>query len=476
MAAKSGRIDIVRLLLSSGARVSAKDALGHSALFYAARAGNAELVELLLESKPALNDGSLHEASRGFHVQVMQLLLEAGHDANFRSIKHGGRTALGEIAFRATPPTDIAAAEEALDLLTAVEASPLLKVHGKTVIFLALDNEHNEAITKLLLERMLYRTLNSLENTYQHGTLHYSPTMYVAKGILLGTPSETLLQLLKDHGCEDRYYATIEETQPPDAVGLPEEIRDYEREKRARERQKRLVEEDHANTIRREREKAIALAQLEADKHHRTIQQREDISLQKRRHRGLEHHQTIQMKAEKHHADAQIKLSAASVHSSIRWQKHTEGLTMVAQKREADLVHRQVSHSQRLDQRRDRVALEIEAKEIRQTRELEYMREKQRQRLQGQEDWNAQQLTYENQKMIQEYEQLCKRKQLEREKLDAKLGKAREKHEMKMTELRTQRGNIIGQVNLEELRRWQESEKRMKLGAAPEGAEGKLLA
>ncbi|KAL2195244.1 hypothetical protein P885DRAFT_70818 [Corynascus similis CBS 632.67] len=476
VAAKSGRIDIVRLLLSSGARVSAKDALGHSALFYAARAGNAELVELLLESKPVLNDGSLHEASRGFHVQVMQLLLEAGHDANFRSIKHGGRTALGEIAFRATPPTDIAAAEEALDLLTAVEASPLLKVHGKTVIFLALDNEHNEAITKLLLERMLYRTLNSLENTYQHGTFHYSPTMYVAKGILLGTPSETLLQLLKDHGCEDRYYATIEETQPPDAVGLPEEIRDYEREKRARERQKRLVEEDHANTIRREREKAIALAQLEADKHHRTIQQREDISLQKRRHRGLEHHQTIQMKAEKHHADAQIKLSAASVHSSIRWQKHTEGLTMVAQKREADLVHRQVSHSQRLDQRRDRVALEIEAKEIRQTRELEYMREKQRQRLQGQEDWNAQQLTYENQKMIQEYEQLCKRKQLEREKLDAKLGKAREKHEMKMTELRTQRGNIIGQVNLEELRRWQESEKRMKLGAAPEGAEGKLLA
>ncbi|KAL2176478.1 uncharacterized protein P884DRAFT_245704 [Thermothelomyces heterothallicus CBS 202.75] len=458
VAAKSGRIDIVRLLLESGARISVKDALGHSALFYASRSGNAKLVELLLGSKPPLNDGSLHEACRGFHVRVMQLLLEAGHDANFRSIKHGGRTALGEIALRAAPPADVAIAEEALDLLAAAEASPLLKVDGKTVIFLALDNEHNETITKLLLERMLYRTLNSLENTYQHGTLHYSPTMYIAKGILLGPPSEILLQLLKAHGCEDRYYATIEETQPHDAVGLPEEIRDYERERRARERQRRLVEEEHASAIRREREKAAAVAQLEADKHHHTVQQREELSQQQRRHRGLDHHQAIQMKAEKHHAEAQIKLSAAGVHSSIRWQKHADDLAMQAQKRDADLAHRQASHQQRVERQRDEAALEAGADELRRARE------EQRQRL-----------TYENQKMVQEYEMLCRRRQLEREALDARVAGAREKHEMKMTELRSHRGNIIGQVNLEELRRWHEIERRMKLGAAPIAVEGKKL-
>ncbi|KAK4238268.1 hypothetical protein C8A03DRAFT_33722 [Achaetomium macrosporum] len=473
LAVKSGRLDIVRLLIDSGARVSTKDALGHSALFYASRAGNTDLVRLLLESKLAVNDGSLHEASRGFHLHTMKLLLEAGHDPNYRSIKHGGRTALGEIALNAIPPTDIAVAEEALDLLSSVDASPLLKVHGKTIIFLALDNQHNEAITRLLLDRVLYRTLNSYENTYQHGTLHYSPTMYVSKGILLGPGSETLLQLLKAHGCEDRFYASMEETQPPDAVGLPEEIRDYERDRRARERQNRLVEEDHANTIRREREKAIALAQLEDDKHYRSIQHREDISQQQRRHRGLEHHQAILMNAEKHHNDSQIKMSEANVQSTIRWQHHNDDLAMLSQKRDADLSHRQQTHQQRLDQRRDKAALDHVDKDLRHARSLAHMRDMHRQKWQEREDRNAQQLSYENRKMIQEYEQVWRKKQLEREGRHEKLAAGREKHDMKMTELRTQRGNIIGQVNLEELRRWQESESKMNPGRGQ--MQGRLL-
>ncbi|KAL2162977.1 hypothetical protein VTH06DRAFT_6813 [Thermothelomyces fergusii] len=416
LAAKSGRIDIVQLLLESGARVSVKDALGHSALFYASRAGNAELVALLLGRKPPLNDGSLHEACRGFHARVIQLLVEAGHDPNFRSVKHGGRTALGEIALRATPPADVAKAEEALEILAAAEASPLLKVDGKTVIFLALDNEHNEAIAKLLLEGMLYRTLNSLENTYQHGALHYSPTMYVVKGILLGPSSEALLQLLKAHGCEDRFYATMGETQPPDAVGLPEEIQDYERERRAREHQRRLAEEDHASAIRREREKAAALARLEADTHHRTAQQREELAQQhRRRHRALAHQHELPTTAEKHHAEARIKLGAAAAQSGFRWPKHADELAVQAQKRPADLAYRQASHRPPL---------------------------------------------------AREDEMLRRRGQAERGAVDAGVtAAAREKHEAKMTELRSYRGDIIGQINLGELRRWQESERRAKTGA-----------
>ena len=465
------------MLIAAGAKVSAKDALGQSVLFYASRSGDAELVKLLLERKPVVNDGSLHEASRSFHVEVVKLLVGAGHDSNYRSIKHGGRTALGEIALQADPPTDIAGAEEVLDLLSSVEASPLLKVHGKTVIFLALDNQNNESITRLLLDRVLYRTLNSQENTYQHDTLHYSPTMYVIKGILLGPPSETLLQMLKDHGCEDRFYATMEQRQPPDAVGLPEEIRDFERDRRARERQNRLVEEEHANAIRREREKAIARGQLEDDKHHRTIQQREDISQQQRRHRGLDHQQSVQLNAEKHHTDAQIKLSSAAVHSTIRWQRHHDDATMSAQKRDADLSHRHQAHHQRLDQRRDKLTLEAEAKDLRHARSLAHMHDVQRQKWQGREDKHAQQLSFKNQQMVQEYEALWKRKQVEAEGRGVKMAGAREKHEMKMTELRTQRGNIIGQVNLDELRRWQESERReMGLGGSPMMAQGRLLA
>jgi hypothetical protein len=109
------------------------------------------------------------------------------------------------------------------------------------------------------------------------------------------------------------------------------------------------------------------------------------------------------------------------------------------------------------------------------------MRDVQRQQWQGREDRNAQQLTFENQRMVQEYEARWKRKQLEAEgrtaKTAAKVAGAREKHEMKMTELKTQRGNIIGQVNLEELRRWQESERMVAgiRGSAPV-VQGRLLA
>ena len=135
LAAQSGRLEIVRSLLESGAKISARDVLGRSALFFASRLGHVELAKLLLENKPCANDGSLHEASQGFHLQVMQMLIDNGHDANYRSAKHEGRTALGEMA-RNGAIRDLTTAEEALEILYAADASPLFKVHGKTVIFL----------------------------------------------------------------------------------------------------------------------------------------------------------------------------------------------------------------------------------------------------------------------------------------------------------------------------------------------------
>jgi hypothetical protein len=365
---------------------------------------------------------------------------------------------LGEIALRAAPPADIAVAEEVLDLLSSVDASPLLKVHGKTVVFLALDNKHNEQISRLLLDRMLYRTLNSHENTYQHGALHYSPTTYVSKGILLGPASESLLQLLRAHGCEDRFYATIEEPQPPDAVGLPEEIRDFERARRARERQKRLVEEEHANAIRRQREKALARAQLADDRHQRSIQQREDVSQQARRHRGLDHHQHIQLRAEQHHADAQLALSEARVRSQIRWQTHADTQAMRAQTRDADLTHQHQTHAQRLAQRRDAAALEAAASDQRHAQSLAHMRDAMRHK------WAAR-----DERAAQEHAQHVRREEVARQGRQEALAGARAQHDMRMMELRTARGNIIGQVNLEELRRWQQESERRAAGGGQLG-------
>ncbi|KAK4679863.1 hypothetical protein QC764_207850 [Podospora pseudoanserina] len=460
VAVKSGRVDVVEMLLSYGAKVSVKDNLGRSSLFFASRAGDIDMMKTLLQHNPSVNDGSLHEAARNFHPEAMKLLLDAGHDANYRSTKHGGRTALGEVALKATTPHDIALADESLDILASVDASPLLKVRGKTVIFLALDNQNNEAITRVLLDRLLYKTLNSHENTFQEGIYHYSPTMYIMKGILLGPRSPALVQMLQDHGVEDRFYATIEETQPADAVGLPEEIRDYERERRAWEQRNRRVEESHGNELRRVTEKATVHAQIEEQKHSRSVRYKEEHSQQGRKERSLNHQQATFLKADRHQNDSQIKISEANVQSGVRWQKHNDNLAMADQKRSASLAHRQRAHVQHIEERRQKNTVALEHKELRHAKSLAQMQDLHRQRWEEKENFNYQQLQFQSQRKLQEAEFRQRQREANlnayavRNQIDGE--GARGRHELKMTELRTQRGNIIGQVNLEELRRWKQ--------------------
>ncbi|KAK3984415.1 hypothetical protein QBC44DRAFT_337035 [Cladorrhinum sp. PSN332] len=482
VAVKSRRVELVQMLLDNGAKLSVKDSRGRSALFFAAREGDFATLALLLKQneKPATNDGSLHEAARGFHTPAMKLLLGAGHDPNYRSSRHGGRTALGEIAFKAAVPDDIAVAEEAIDLLSSVDASPLLKVNGKTVIFLALDNQNNESITRILLDRLLYRTLNSHENTYEQGMYHYSPTMYVSKGVLLGPQTDSVVQVLRDHGCEDRFYATMEETQPSDAVGLPEEIREYERERRLWEQQNRRAEEAHASQLRRETEKAHNVAHIEDLSHSRSLRHRDESSQQQRRHRGLDHQQAMMTKAEMHHNDANIRISESNVNSQVRWQRYNDDMAMVGQKRDADLGHRQRVHHQGIEERKNHEQLNGEIRELRHARSLAQLQSTHRQQWEEKENFNLQQLEFDRKKKSQDYGHAHKKRQLDRELMyegDQMAAQrqmrdrsyAQERHDMTMTELRTQRGNIIGQVNLEELRRWQQSERGMMpgIGGAP---------
>jgi hypothetical protein len=164
------------------------------------------------------------------------------------------------------------------------------------------------------------------------------------------------------------------------------------------------------------------------------------------------------MDAEKHHSDTHIQMSEANVQSTIRWQRHHDDLAMLSQKRGANLSHNQQTHQQRLDQRRDKTALDHADKDLRHARSLAHMRDAHGQRWQERED----------RRMIQEYELMWRKKQLEKEA-------GRERHGMKMTELRTQRGNIIGQVNLEELRRWQEGERKMMSSLGQVQVQGRML-
>ncbi|KAH8890162.1 ankyrin [Thozetella sp. PMI_491] len=506
LAAKQGRLDVAQLLIEAGAKQPAKDVFQRSALFYASRSGNHNLVALLLNGKPGKNDGSLHEASRCFHPKVMQMLMDAGHDADYRSTKHGGRTALAEMALLGRIPADVSTAEEAAEMLKDAGANPLVQVHGSSVMFLALDNQEPVPIVQMLLEKILWKYVNDEACIYQEGDLNYSPTMYVAKGIAKSPPSASadLIRLLKDHGATDRYYATIEKAQPADAVGLPAHIQDYEDARRARERRLQLEEEEHSIALRREAEQAqhrVRIADLEHDS---VIRHGDALSAQALRHRGLAHNQDIQIEAEKHHNTSNIAMSEANTRSRIGWQAHRDteemraevrgnDLAHAAQTRAADLEHARQVQTQRVNERAQNWELKHNIREQRHLQDLGHRAARDQQALGKREALHAAEL---RQKALDKAQDLEHKKQLDQhdywttvnknraqlayhragamDKLEAQKqiqwhdrenrllqdqatsDREMRSHRMKMLELETERGNMIGKVNLEEWGRWKQ--------------------
>lgn len=94
----------------------------------------------LLKKKPPLNDGSLHEAARELHSEAVKILVAAGHDVNFPSLKHGGRTALCELCYECRGSKDLLALQSTLQECMAAKASPLRKCRGRTALFFAIEN------------------------------------------------------------------------------------------------------------------------------------------------------------------------------------------------------------------------------------------------------------------------------------------------------------------------------------------------
>ena len=101
-AAHEGHLQVVQHLLSSGADVNVKDNDGYTALHWAARKGNLQVLQHLLSSGADVNvkdnDGytALHWAAREGHLQVVQHLLSSGADVNVKNNR--GSTALHKAA------------------------------------------------------------------------------------------------------------------------------------------------------------------------------------------------------------------------------------------------------------------------------------------------------------------------------------------------------------------------------------------
>jgi len=97
IAARRGHVEMVNLLLASGADVNQPDHEGASALHFAVRSGNNEIAELLIINGAEVNARDneeytpLHNAAWNGHLQSVELLVDKGADINLAS--YDGRTA-----------------------------------------------------------------------------------------------------------------------------------------------------------------------------------------------------------------------------------------------------------------------------------------------------------------------------------------------------------------------------------------------
>src|SRR5262249_39696800 len=156
-----------------------------------------------------IDDGSLHEAARELHVDAVKLLLKAGHNPDFPSFKHEGRSPLGELCLCTAGDGQNLKIKQTITALVDGNANPMVKWRAKSALLLALDNPSPIPVTTAFLESYMWKHINEEANLFVSGVLTYSPTTYVSKRLFDGRHSDQreLVTLLRSFGCQDRFFA-----------------------------------------------------------------------------------------------------------------------------------------------------------------------------------------------------------------------------------------------------------------------------
>ncbi|EAQ87372.1 hypothetical protein CHGG_03991 [Chaetomium globosum CBS 148.51] len=262
LAIQSRRHDLVKTLILAGAEVDVADATGNTPMTMATQIGgdlSTSLMSSILAADPSINDGSLHNAARDLNLKAMQVLIEYGHDVDFPSTLHGGRSALGELCLNAAHAGPITTAQEkqmdkVMTFLINQGSDLTIQSDGKSVLLLALNSADPIPTTRALLRVGLWKHANKSYNHYSDGTYTYSATQYITRVLSCSDDLRPqLLELLKSNRAIDVYYAN-DGPQPQDAVNLPPELLRAERERRAREERLAKESEEHAIALARTKE------------------------------------------------------------------------------------------------------------------------------------------------------------------------------------------------------------------------------
>ncbi|KAG6006684.1 hypothetical protein E4U21_006759 [Claviceps maximensis] len=315
LAIQTRRPDLVKLLLLEGAEVDTLDYLGRTPLSMATHVGqdvSVQMVSLLLAADPSRDDGSLHNASRDMNLPVVKVLVQSGHDPDFPSPLHEGRSALAELCLHGSDSNDLGAERErtmqkVMTFLIDSKSDLSLKSSNKSLLRLCFEAADPLATTRSLLKSGMWKHINEPFNYHYTADGHvYSPTMYVKRILPQTDTSASLLQILESNRASDVYYA-LTGAQPGDAVGLPEDLAVQERSRKAR--LERLAEETEEFSIAMARKREIASVeqQILAQK----------AAMEDMRRRKLHNEDIITVKSR-----AQLEESLASAAHARRIQEH----------------------------------------------------------------------------------------------------------------------------------------------------------
>lgn len=346
VAIQAKRPDLVKVLLLEGAEVDVLDYMGRTPLAMATEIGgdiSAQIMSLLLAADPARDDGSLHNAARDLNLPVVRVLVQSGHDPDFPSPLHEGRSALAELCLHGSDRGEMTADRErtmqkVMTFLIDSKSDLAIKSNNKTLLQLCFGAADPVATTRCFLKSGMWKHINKPLNQYMSDGYTYSPTMYIKKLVPQTDVSAALLKILKDNRTNDIYYATSG-AQPPDAIGLPEDLAVQERARKARLERMAAETEDFSIAMARKREIASVEQQI--------LTQKAEMEDMRRRKMHNEDVAAVRSRA-------QLEESLASVAHSRRLQEHHS------------LAESSISRSKAL------AASELDSEEARQRKALEW--------------------------------------------------------------------------------------------------------